>query len=119
MSEPGLGAALSLSVARRLALSCAGSELAAASPGVVRGPNWLWVPPLCNLEAAELDLGRRDLGRTRSGEHCPVPAPAQAILVLKRSCAPPPTLCLERWPKPGQLVPMVSGSEVSLQIRLQ
>lgn len=33
MSEPGRGAALSLSAARRLALSCAGSVLAAASPG--------------------------------------------------------------------------------------
>lgn len=58
MSEPGLRAALSLSAARRLALSCAGSALAAASPGAVRGPNWLRVPPLCDLEAAELDQKR-------------------------------------------------------------
>lgn len=55
MSEPGRGAALSLSAARRLALSCAGSVLAATSPGAVRGPNWLGVLPLCDLEPAELD----------------------------------------------------------------
>lgn len=54
MSEPSLGAALSPSAACRLPLSCAGSALAAASPGAVRGPSWLWVPPLCDLGAAEL-----------------------------------------------------------------
>lgn len=81
MSEPGLRAALSLSAARRLALSCAGSALAAASPGAVRGPNWLRVSPLCDLEAAELDQKRpgKDQEDDRVGEHCLVLARTRDI----------------------------------------
>jgi hypothetical protein len=63
MSEPGLGAALSLSAARRLALSCAGSALAAASPGAVRGRTGSLSRRCATWK--QQSWTRRDLGRTR------------------------------------------------------